>query len=168
MNNWIRKFSVLSALLLGLSAAAQAQNEARISELTFVDHQYMQGQRQLLTDLLARNYGARFSGQKDRDLSWLQRLLDDKLVQNHQTLELQAMGIILGDLLAAELGLDWVIYEDRLGRSRALRYQETDNYLFPATMIARRREVGNTTAVADIYQKAVAAISPSIPKLPFQ
>ena len=168
MNNWIRKFSVLTALVLGLSVVAQAQNEARISELTYVDRQYMDGQRQLLADLLARNYGARFSGQKDRDLSLLQKLLDDELVQNRQTLELQAMGIVLGDLLAADLGLDWVVYEDRLGRSRALRYQETDNFLFPVTMIARRREVGNTTAVREIYRKAVEAISPSIPKLPFQ
>lgn len=159
---------MLTALLLVFSAGSLAQNEARISDLTFVDGQYMENQRVLLGDLLARNYGTRFSGQKEHDLSLLQKLLDDELVQNHQTQELQAMGVIMGDLLGADLGLDWVIYEDRLGRSRALRYQETDNYLFPVTMIARRREVGNTTAVTDIYRKAVEAISPGIPKLPFQ
>ena len=31
------------------------------------------------------------------------------------------MGVIMGDLLAADLKLHWVIYEDRQGRSRALR-----------------------------------------------
>lgn len=168
MNSWIRTISLFSALLLGFGAVAAAQDEARIGDLTFVDKQYMEQQRQSLEELVARNYGGRFKRQKDYDLRLLQKLLDDGLVRNDQTRELQAMGIVMGDLLAADLGLHWVIYEDRLGRSRALRYKDTENYLFPATMISRRREVDNRSSVSDIYQKAVDAISPSIPKLPFQ
>ncbi len=64
------------------------------------------------------------------------------------------MGIILGDLLAADLGMHWVVYQDQLGRSKALRYRQTDNYLFPVTMISRRREVDNRQPVVEIYQKA--------------
>ena len=74
----------------------------------------------------------------------------------------------MGDLLAEDLGLHWVVYEDSLGRSRALRFKESDDYLFPVTMISRRREVDNRTPVAEIYQKAVAAIAPAIPPRPFQ
>ena len=69
--------------------------------------------------------------------------------------------------LAAEM-LDRVIYEDKLGRSRALRYQQTDNYLFPITMISRRREVDNTETVADIYQRARDSMAAVIEPLPFQ
>ncbi len=163
-----RLLSLLFALALVPWLQASAQDAVRISELSYLDRQYMSQQRELLGNLLALNYGTRFSGSKDRDLDLLQRLLDDKLVRNSQTRELQAMGIIMGDLLAEDLGLHWVVYEDRLGRSRALRYQDTDNYLFPVTMISRRREVDNRTSVADIYQKAVDAISPAIPQLPFQ
>ena len=76
--------------------------------------------------------------------------------------------MIMGDLLAVEFGLDWVIDEDQVGRTRALRYRETDNYLFPVTMISRRREVGNLTPVVEIYDKAAATISDAIPPLPFQ
>jgi len=89
-------------------------------------------------------------------------------VSSGQTQALQGMGMIMGDLLAAEFGLDWVIYEDQVGRTRALRYRETDNYLFPVTMISRRREVGNLTPVVEIYDKAAATISDAIPPLPFQ
>jgi hypothetical protein len=78
------------------------------------------------------------------------------------------MGVIMGDLLAAEFDLHWVIYEDRKGRSRALRYRESDNVIFPITMISRRREVGNQTSVADIYQKASDIIATHKPTLPFQ
>ena len=78
------------------------------------------------------------------------------------------MGVIMGDLLAAELGMRWVLYEDNVGRSRALRYQESSTLLFPITMIARRREAGNKTSVVEIYQKASNVIAKSTSTLPFQ
>ena len=78
------------------------------------------------------------------------------------------MGIVLGDLLAADLDLHWVIYRDNVGRSRALRYRQSDEYLFPATMISRRREADNRKTVADIYQKAYDIMAARKPALPFQ
>jgi hypothetical protein len=89
-------------------------------------------------------------------------------VRPDQTRELQAMGVIMGDLLAADLGLHWVIYEDRMGRSRALRYKQSDDYLFPMTMISRRQEADNHTPVTAIYQKAYDIMAASKPALPFQ
>jgi hypothetical protein len=165
---WFRLSGLLLSLVLVPALAASAQEEVIISEPSYLDEQFMNQQRELLANLVARNYGARFSGDKHRDLALLQRLLDDQLVRNNQTRELQAMGVIMGDLLSAELGLHWVIYTDRAGRSRALRFQDTDNYLFPMTMISRRREVDNRARVADIYGKAVDSITPTLPRLPFQ
>ena len=78
------------------------------------------------------------------------------------------MGIIMGDLLAADLDMHWVVYEDAQGRSRALRYRQSDEYLFPVTMISRRQEVGNQTPVTVIYQKAHDIIEPLLPAQPFQ
>ena len=159
----------LSLLLsLAVSPWTQAQDEVRIGELSYLDRQYMLQQRELLADLVSREYGRQFNGQRDNDLQLLQRLLDDRVVRNEQTRELQAMGVVMGDLLAAELGLRWVVYQDRLGRSRALRYKNSDNYLFPITMISRRREVDNRTPVADIYDKAVQSMRAATPQLPFQ
>ena len=159
----------LSLLLsLALSPWTKAQDAVRIGELSYLDRQYMHQQRELLADLVSREYGRQFNGQRDNDLQLMQRLLDDRVVRNEQTRELQAMGVIMGDLLAAELGLHWVVYEDRLGRSRALRYNSSDSYLFPITMISRRREVDNRTPVAEIYDKAVQSMRAAIPQLPFQ
>ncbi len=167
MATWIRLF-LATAMLGWIALPAAALDEVQIGELSYLDRQFMQQQRELLADLTARHYGTRFSGDKQRDLGLLQRLLDDELVRGSQTRELQAMGVIMGDLLASELNLHWVIYKDRAGRSRALRYRETDNYLFPITMISRRREVDNDDPVATIYQKAVDTISPALPQQPFQ
>lgn len=160
---------VLLFCLLGAPAPrALAQEPPQIEDLSFLDRQFMTRQRSELEDLSRRHYGQGFSGDKAQDLELLQRLLDDRVVRSDDTARLQAMGLIMGDLLAADLDMHWVVYEDRLGRSRALRYRDSDNYLFPMTMISRRREAGNTLPVRDIYQKAYDIIAPLRTPLPFQ
>jgi len=155
-------------LALWAAQGALGQDNVHIGELTNTDRQYMSQQRATLDDLAARNFGRRFKGNKASDLALLQDLLDKRLVRPDQTRELQAMGVIMGDLLAADLGLHWVIYEDGIGRSRALRYKQSDDYLFPMTMISRRQEADNHTPVATIYQKAYDIMAASKPALPFQ
>lgn len=158
----------LLLLFLSLNVSAAADPDLRISDLSGLDKGFIAAQQALLEDIARSNLGSGFSGQRERDLQLLQKLLDKNLVRNDQQQELQAMGVILGNLLAADLGMHWVIYEDKAGRSRALRYKQTDNYLFPMTMISRRRAVGNTDSVAAIYQKAYDIIDRSRPQLPFQ
>ena len=153
---------------LVVAGASAADDTARIGELSQLDRQYMTQQRDLLNDMASLELGRRFNGDKDNDLQLLQLMLDRRLVRPDQTRELQAMGVIMGDLLAAELDMHWVVYEDAHGRSRALRYKETDEYLFPITMISRRQEADNDTPVAVIYQKAYDIIAPLRPDLPFR
>lgn len=162
----IRIVMIFAACLF--AGASLAQQPARIGELSNLDIQFMQQQRQIIQDIATINLGRQFTGNTEQDIDLLQTLLDRQLVRSDQVRELQAMGVILGDLLAADLDMHWVIYEDSEGRSRALRYEESDNYLFPITMIARRREVGNLTPVSDIYQKAYDIIDVGRPALPFQ
>jgi len=163
----LKKRAVSFALAVAaLLLAASAQSAAKIGELSPTDRQFMTQQRDLLQDLAARELGRSFSGNKDNDLQILQLLLDKRLVKPDQPRELQAMGVVMGDLLAADLDLHWVIYEDAQGRSRALRYKESDEYLFPVTMISRRQEAGSNTPVAEIYRKAydtMAAVKPPAP-----
>ena len=159
------------ALLLLLcwgSPGSLAQKLTRTGDLTTVDWQFMAQQRETMQALAMMNLGRQFSGDRKLELALLQALLDKQLVRPDQVRELQAMGVIMDDLLAAELGMRWVLYEDNVGRSRALRYQKSDNVLFPMTMIARRREVGNQTSVVNIYQKASDVVANSTPALPFQ
>ena len=157
--------AILPLLLGSLSAAGQ---EPVVSELTPLDKQYMQRQRDAIDNLARRYTGRGFNGLPQNDIPLLQRLLDERRVRPNQIEELQAMGILLGDVLATELDMHWVVYEDPLGRSRALRYRETDNYLFPVTMISRRQAAGNNRPVEEIHDKAVSLIEPVREKLPYQ
>lgn len=159
---------LLVLVLCWTSASNAADRDLEISQLSPLDNTYMLQQRQSMQTLAARHLGRQFSGDKKRDLELLQALLDKGLVGDSQRRELQAMGIILGDILAKELGMHWVVYEDKIGRSRALRLKSTEHYLFPVTMIARRRQVANRQPVADIYQRAVDSIASVREPLPFE
>jgi hypothetical protein len=156
------------ALLLSVTVASAARDDVRISEPSETDLLYMAQQRESLNALAQTKLGRQFNGTRSNDLAILQLLLDRRLVRPDETRQLQAMGVIMGDLLADDLDMHWVIYEDSLGRSRALRYRQSDEYLFPITMIARRQEADNHTPVARIYQKAHDIIAPLKPALPFQ
>ncbi len=160
--------TTLLALCLLLPCALAMAQEPRIAELSYLDRQFMVQQRALLEELTATHFGRRFNGQREHDLELLQLLLDKRLVLPQQTQELQAMGVIMGDLLAAELNLRWVVYEDKLGRSRALEDALSDTYLFPMSMISRRREADNLTPVAEIYARAARIVADNRPQLPFQ
>ena len=144
-----------------------ASGTPKISELTPLDIQYIRTQKSAIQET-ARSVGQNFTGHVENDIALLQRLLDSKKIVRTMTLELQAMGFILGDLLANELDMHWVIYHDTYGRSRALRYKDSENYLFPVTMISRRREVNNLTSVRNIYNKAYETIDPLRDPIPFQ
>ena len=162
---------VLFSLLLTIAAAAGSAHaqllEKRVTPLNPLDRQYMELQRELINELTLRYYGGRCC-RSASELLLLQRLLDDRHVLPEQTQELQAMGVLLGDLLATEHDLQWVVYEDAAGRSRALQVEGTDSYLFPVTMIARRWSVGDTTPVQEIYEQASAAAEDARPPLPFE
>jgi hypothetical protein len=161
---------VLTVLALLPAAAVQAQqtgDERRLSPLSALDRRYMDSQRARVNELTLAEYGGRCC-RREAELEYLQRLLDDRVVTGEDIQELQAMGILLGDLLASELDLHWTVYEDARGRSRALQYHETDNFLFPVTMISRRRSAGDQTPVAEIYHQAVEAMEKARPPLPFE
>jgi len=156
----------LSALSLSLwSSGSFSQGTdftLKIEPLTNIDKQFMTEQRQRV-EQLANRLGRNLSGKEDRDIDTLQRIIDARLIAADDTLSLQAMGVVLGDLLADRLSMEWVVYRDRRGRSRALRYRDTEVYLFPVTMISRRQEVDNNRRVRSIYDEAVTTTLPRIP-----
>jgi hypothetical protein len=162
----LSRLLIMSLSLLCFSTMAAV--EPKVSQLTSVDLQFMQDQRDSIDSLARTHFGQQLNGDKANDLYILQKLLDKKLVQASQQLELQAMGVVLGDLLLVELSMKWVVYEDKLGRSRALQMPASDYYLFPVTMISRRVEADAATDVKAVYEKACRITRPHMTKLPFQ
>ena len=165
--SFFKGFSLLTLCLAILALDTTSAEPPKISNLTPLDQRHIQKQKSVVEEI-AKSLGQSFRRNVDHDIALLQRLLDTKNIAHNMTKELQAMGFVLGDLLAAELDMHWVIYEDSLGRSRALRYKDSDNFLFPVTMISRRREVHNLTSVREIYDKAFNIINLLRDPLPFK
>jgi len=136
-------------------SVAQNHNfDVLIESPTAIDRRFMADQR-MRVERLANRLGRGLTGVADRDLDTLQRILDDRLVPAEDTLTLQAMGVVFGDLLGDHLDMAWVVYRDHKGRSRALRYRQMDVYLFPVTMISRRQEGGSERRVKPLFDDTV-------------
>lgn len=152
----------LLCLLFGVAVLAQAAGEVHIDALQPGDDARLREQRELIRDLAALRLGRGLNGERERDLDTLQQLLDRRILGPGQTAELQAMGVVIGDLLARELDMHWVIYRDDEGRSRALQLGSTPNFLFPITMVSRRVDAGIQVRVREVYAAAVAEMQPGV------
>ena len=148
--------ALIFCLSLGSNSALAQQ--WRKEDLSAIDKTYMQKQRDAINDLAQRSFGRSLNGQKANDFAIMQRLLDEQVVKPSQTRLLQAMGVILGDVLKAEEGLNWTVYIDKYGRSKALNIPGQRDVVFPITMISRRYEVGAKVSIEEVYQKAVTSV----------
>ena len=158
----ISSLFILFMVVLTAPSAMSSEFEVQIQSLTAIDRQYMEEQRKTVEGL-ANRLGRRVSGTAMRDLDTLQEIIDRRWVDVKDVQTQQALGIVFGDLLAEELGFDWVIYRDKKGRSRALRYREEDIFVFPITLISRRLSAGAALSVASLFEEQLQRQRPKLP-----
>ncbi len=156
----------LDILLPGLGARSALleddsfyARQTRVSPLSGIEERRLREQRALVEELSQRHIGTPITGgQSLDDLRVIQEILDKGVLKADQIYELQALGVALGDVLAAQHDLEWVSVEDEFGRSRALRYGDGEDLLFPVTMISKRVEGKLRFRVVDVYEKAVRTV----------
>ena len=148
---------------LAWSAARTAVGASQYSALSTRDRELLRRQRTLVKDLVRRHVGSSLTGHSLDDLRVLQELVDLEVIAADETFALQSLGVALGDVMAAQLGLDWVAFEDRLGRSCVLRLEETEVLFFPVTMISKRIESDVRFEVAELYRKSAASVDEAEP-----
>ena len=105
------------------------------------------------------------------DLDHFQALIQKKAIQKNDVANWQALGVVFGDFLVAKHGLTWVVYEDELGASKALRWRDTDNFVFPMTVFSKRvqfKEIPEPHAIYADLVKVITAFKAleARPKLP--
>jgi hypothetical protein len=84
-------------------------------------------------------------------LRLLDGIISQNFIQPDETWKLQALGIVFGDALVQQLGMEWVTVEDEYGRDPAVRYPGTSVLAFPLTTISKRIEGGETIDVYDLF-----------------
>lgn len=140
----------------------------QIEDLDWIDKKHMEEEALKIDKLFQSRLGV--SVRRDlTDLNSLQRIIDNKLVEPGDYKVLQAMGIVLGNVMQADFpnALEWKVYSDELGRSRALCVRNTANCLFPITMLERRMESGIYPDVKKIYHEAILSMEKYLPQLPY-
>jgi len=160
--SWVFLSFVFFVATLTVQTAHSSDLEVQIRPLSAIDKQYMQQQRATVEGL-ANRLGRRLSGVPARDLDTLQIIIDRRWIDQEDAKTQQAMGIVFGDLLAKELSFDWVVYRDRAGRSRALRYRDQEIYIFPITMISRRLAAKAETPMKSLFDEQVRRQSQRLP-----
>ena len=126
---------------------------ATVSDLSLGQRYALSTQRREIEDLVARRLGVlKLKGDKS-DLKVLQDLVDRKAIRSTDIREWQGVGIVFGDILVTEFGLHWVSYEDDIGTSKALRWRETQNFVFPVTMFSKRVQFNEKIDVLAVYSK---------------
>ncbi|MDC7701386.1 DUF3806 domain-containing protein [Vogesella indigofera] len=135
------------SLLLLLLFGSQMLAAQEISPLGEQDIAALNAQRQLVQYFLPAGDHSTVPSK----LGALRALLDARQFRLDQTYELQAMGVVLGDVFVQELEFKWVMVSDEYGRDPALQYQNSSLLLFPLTMISKRIESGETVDVFTLY-----------------
>ena len=148
--------------------ATAPQKEAVITDLGWMDKNKMDKEITALSELTQTKLGAPIRTDLS-DLETLQRLVDKNLVEQDDYDTQQAMGVALGNLILADFPstFEWKIYEDEIGRSRALCVKKTSDCLFPVTMFSRRMEVGSKPNIKQIHTDAILRMEKFLPKLPY-
>lgn len=148
--------------------AYEKEQKVAISDMSWMDKNKSEQQIQNIDDLAKTKLGTQIRRDLS-DINLLQRIIDNGLVKIDDSDKQQAMGVVLGNVMLADFTgtLEWKIYEDSLGRSRALCVKNTKECLFPITMLSRRMAVGTKPNVQQIYDDAIDMMKEFLPQIPY-
>lgn len=153
---------------LNLFADSTQLQKVTLEELSWMDKNKMHQQEEKINTLansklglsLHKNWG---------DIGLLQQIVDRKLVASDDSATQEAMGVVLGNIMQADFPshLEWKIYKDSEGRSKALCVKNTKDCLFPVTMLSRRIRLDITVNIALVYDNAIDQVASKLPKMPY-
>jgi hypothetical protein len=120
------------------------------------DRDWLGRAEQHILGLLRKQYSEVALDHTEKDLHLAQRLLDDKAVGRKHALELQCLGIVLGNVFAANTSMQWARVVNEFGDQLALHSREIGFTLYPLTMISKRVEDRRQVDMPALYRSFVA------------
>ena len=127
-------------------------------DLTAGQIEILANMRKAAKELIQRKLGILSINGTKSDLTAIQSLIDRRMVRLDDVIVWQNLGVLFGDVLAREFNMIWVIYEDDLGPSKALRWRKTDNFLFPVTMLSKRAKYGEEINLKQILDELTITV----------
>ncbi len=127
--------------------------EPVIEELSVGQRFILSTQRREIRELIARELGVMSLKEDSTDLRVIQSLYDRRILRDDDVREWQSVGVLFGDILVNEYDFEWISYEDELGVSKALRWKDSKNYVFPITVFSKRLQFGEDIDARAVYDK---------------
>lgn len=127
-------------------------------DLTAGQIEILANMRKAAKELIQRKLGILSINGTKSDLTAMQSMINRRMVRLDDVIVWQNLGVLFGDVLAREFNMIWVIYEDDLGPSKALRWRKTDNFLFPVTMLSKRAKYGEEINLKQILDELTVTV----------
>ncbi|MHC4741519.1 MAG: DUF3806 domain-containing protein [Planctomycetota bacterium] len=140
------------------NSANEMSESPTFTELSDSDRKRLDAQRAIVLDVLREKYWISALRNDKHDLALLQRLIDDGVFSIEQTIELQSMGVVLGDILVEELGLQWIMITDQYGTDPTVHIPETTVCFNVLTMVSKRIEESREVDVNKLFQIVEAEV----------
>jgi hypothetical protein len=122
------------------------------------DQSRISAQVDVVLGMLRSRYGKMDLRRTEEDLRLLQRLEDDGVLQTGQKYELECIGTVFGQVLAARTPLQWVTVEWQGERVPGLLFPNTTVIVFPGSIIAKRINRGERVEFAFLFESVVAQV----------
>jgi hypothetical protein len=128
------------------------------SPLTRMESEWLDEQREVILEVLRDRYDTFQTPKLRSDLNAIQQIIDDEVFTADQEHEWICLGVVFGDLLANELGLQWIMQSDEYGAEPALNLEGSSILLFPRTMLIKRIEQGEEPNLDSILEGLIEAV----------
>jgi hypothetical protein len=108
-----------------------------------------------IQQLLRNRYGDVTLAHTEADLALAQRAIDDGAVGRGDELELQCLGVLLGNVFTANTSMKWARVDNEFGNMLALHDDKIKFTLYPLTMISNRMEDQRKIDFVALYRSFV-------------
>ena len=134
------------------------EQEQKVTALNEADQKHLNEQRAVVERYLGNEDSKQKYKTAAGKLGTIRAIFQGDVFRPDQTYELQCLGIVLGDALMQEIGLEWIMVEDEYGRDPAVRMPKTTIILYPMTMISKRIERGEAVDVFELFNGVAAQV----------
>ncbi|MFN7943389.1 MAG: DUF3806 domain-containing protein [Thermoanaerobaculia bacterium] len=122
-------------------------------DLSAGELEWLRETKQYMLDLLVEEFGHVEFSRSPEDLVPLQRWFDLYDPEPDQLLDLQGIGVVLGNTIAASSTFEWSFVSNEFGDMIALRNPESGFVLYPIGMISKRVEDGRQVDLRALFDE---------------
>jgi len=123
------------------------------------DTRWLAAAEKHILGVLRARYGDVRLDHTESDLGLAQKLVDDGAVSATQALELQCLGVVLGNVFVAQTTMKWAIVTNNYGTLLAIHDHGIGFTLYPLSMISKRIEDGRSVNIPLLYSGFVADLN---------